>query len=88
MTTLRTNILRALIEAGFIMFVFYSNLPMGEYERSGMGQTKGSAWAIGDVLTMPNFLIGSIAALSATRWLSFCETDCEKNYCAIRCGAG
>jgi hypothetical protein len=63
MTTLRTNLLRALIEAGFIMFLFYSNLLMGEYERSGMGQVKGLAWAIDDVLTMSNFLIGSIAAL-------------------------
>ncbi len=63
MTTLRTNLLRALIEAGFIMFLFYSNLLMGEYERSGMGQVRGLAWAIGDILTMSNFLIGSIAAL-------------------------
>jgi hypothetical protein len=63
MTTLRANLLRALIEAGFIMFLFYSNLLMGEYERSGMGQAKGLAWAIGDILTMSNFLIGSIAAL-------------------------
>lgn len=63
MTTLRTNLLRALIETGFIMFFFYSNLLMGEFERSGMGQAKGLAWAIGDVLTMPNFLVGAIAAL-------------------------
>lgn len=63
MTTLRTNLLRALIEAGFIMFLFYSNLLMGEFERSGMGQAKGLAWAIGDVFTLANFLIGSIAAL-------------------------
>ena len=63
MTTLRTNLLRALTEVGFIMFLFYSNLLMGEYERSGMGQAKGLVWAICDVLTLPNFLIGSIAAL-------------------------
>jgi hypothetical protein len=63
MTTLRTNLLRALIEAGFILFLFYSNLLMGEYERSGMGQAKGLAWAIGDIFTLPNFLIGAVAAL-------------------------
>ena len=85
---MKKNIWRAVIEMTFIIFLFYSNLLMGEFERSGMGQTHGLVWAIGDVLTIPNFLIGSIAALSATRWLSFCETDCEKNYCAIRCGAG
>lgn len=62
-TTPRTNLLRALVEIGFIMFLFYSNLLMGEFEHSGMGQTKGLVWAIGDVLTIANFLIGSIAAL-------------------------
>jgi hypothetical protein len=63
MTTLRSNLLRALTEIGFIMFLFYSNLLMGEYERSGMGRVMGLAWAIGDIFTLPNFLIGAIAAL-------------------------
>ena len=30
-----------MIEVGFIIFLFYSNLLMGEFERSGMGQKKG-----------------------------------------------
>ena len=59
----RRTVLRAVIEMTSIIFLFYSNLLMGEFERSGMGQVKGLAWAIGDVLTVPNFLIGSIAAL-------------------------
>jgi len=63
MTTRQINLLRALTEIGFIMFLFYANLLMGEYERSGMGQTMGLEWAIGDVFTLPNFLIGSVAAL-------------------------
>jgi hypothetical protein len=71
MTTLRTNLLRALTEIGFIMFLFYSNLLMGEYERSGMGQVMGLAWAIGDILTLPNFLIGSIAALIGYAFVEF-----------------
>lgn len=45
------------------MFLFYSNLLMGEFERSGIGQSKGLVWAIGDIFTAPNFLIALIAAL-------------------------
>ncbi len=51
-----------MIEVGFIVFLFYSNLLMGEFERSGMGQTRGLAWAIGDVFTTANFEIAMIAA--------------------------
>jgi hypothetical protein len=36
---------------------------MGEFERSGMGQKRGVAWAIGDVFTGANFAIATIAAL-------------------------
>ena len=52
-----------MIEIGFIVFLFYSNLLMGEFERSGVGQTRGLAWAIGDVFTAANFEIAMIAAL-------------------------
>jgi hypothetical protein len=31
------NVWRAVIEVAFIMFLFYANLLMGEFERSGMG---------------------------------------------------
>jgi hypothetical protein len=54
---------RAVIEVGFIIFLFYSNLLMGEFERSGMGQKRGVAWAIGDVVTAANFEIATMAAL-------------------------
>lgn len=54
---------RAIIEAGFIIFLFYSNLLMGEFERSGMGQSKGLVWAIGDIFTASNFTIALMAAL-------------------------
>jgi len=56
------NVWRAMIEVGFIIFLFYSNLLMGEFERSGMGQKKGVAWAIADVFTAANFEIATIAA--------------------------
>jgi hypothetical protein len=59
---MKKNIFRAVIEIAFIVFLFYSNLLMGEFERSGLGQTRGIAWAIGDILTAANFEIAMIAA--------------------------
>jgi len=56
-------ILRAAIEIGFIIFLFYSNLLMGEFERSGPGRAKGISWAIADVFTAANFEIAVLAAL-------------------------
>jgi len=32
---------RAIVEVSFIIFLFYSNLLMGKFERSGIGQSKG-----------------------------------------------
>jgi hypothetical protein len=60
---MKKDIWRAVIEIGFIIFLFYSNLLMGEFERSGMGLKRGLAWAIGDVFTAANFEIAMIAAL-------------------------
>ena len=60
---MKTNVWRAVIEMAFIIFLFYANLLMGEFERSGAGQKRGLAWAIGDVLTAANFEIATIAAL-------------------------
>jgi hypothetical protein len=62
---MKKNVWRVVIEVGFIIFLFYSNLLMGEFERSGMGQKRGLAWAIGDVVTTANFKIATIAALVA-----------------------
>ncbi len=61
---MKKNIWRAVIEVGFIVFLFYANLLMGKFERSGMGQQRGLAWAIGDVFTWTNFAIAMIAALT------------------------
>jgi len=60
---MKKNILRAVIEVGFIIFLFYSNLLMGEFERSGMGQKRGVVWAIEDVFTVANLELAMIAAL-------------------------
>jgi hypothetical protein len=54
---------KATVEAGFIIFLFYSNLLMGEYSRSGHGRDRGLAWALRDIFTGENFLIAVIAAL-------------------------
>ena len=54
---------RAVIEVGFIIFLFYSNLLMGEFARSGKGQTMGLAWAIADIWTPTNFAVALTAAL-------------------------
>lgn len=59
----RRKVLGAVIEVAFIIFLFYSNLLMGEFEHSGMGQKRGIAWAIGDVFTAANFTIAIVAAL-------------------------
>lgn len=60
---MKKNLWRAVIEVAFIVFLFYSNLLMGEYERSGMGWKRGLVWAIGDIFTAANFEIALIAGL-------------------------
>ena len=60
---MKKHIARAVIEVGFIVFLFYSNLLMGEFERSGAGQAKGLSWAIADVFTIANFEIAIVAAV-------------------------
>ena len=68
---MKKNMWKAAIEVGFIIFLFYSNLLMGEFERSGMGQTRGIAWAIRDVFTAANFEIAAVAALVGYSLLEF-----------------
>jgi len=58
----KRNSIRAAVEIGFILFLFYTNLLMGEFERSGMGRRKGLLWALSDVFTIPNLCIAAIAA--------------------------
>ena len=60
---MKKNIWRAAIEVGFIIFLFYSNLLMGEFERSGMGAKRGVAWAIEDVCTIAIIEIAATAGL-------------------------
>ncbi len=60
---MKRSVWRGLIEIGFIIFLFYSNLLMGEFERSSMGQKKGLLWALSDIFTTSNLVIATIAAL-------------------------
>lgn len=52
----------ATLEVGFIVFLFYSNLLMGEYNHSGQGEVKGLLWALKDIFTLYNFIIAIISA--------------------------
>jgi hypothetical protein len=60
---MKTTVLRAITEVGFIIFLFYSNLLMGEFTHSGNGRGRSVAWAIRDVITLKNLGIAVIAAL-------------------------
>jgi hypothetical protein len=59
---MKNKLFRLLIEMGFIIFLFYSNLLMGEFTHSRLGQEKGLAWALGDIFTLTNFIIAIVAA--------------------------
>ncbi len=60
---MKNSVWRAVIEVGFIIFLFYANLLMGEFERSGLGRKNGLLWALSEVFTTANFAIAVIAGL-------------------------
>jgi hypothetical protein len=55
------RIWRAVIEMAFIIFLFYSNLLMGEFTRTN-GHEKTLLFALGDIFTVTNVIIAMIAA--------------------------
>jgi hypothetical protein len=63
MQEMKKRVWRAVTEIGFIIFLFYSNLLMGEFTRSGMERGRGLVWALEDVFTAANFSVALIAAL-------------------------
>jgi hypothetical protein len=65
MTRLRklNPIWRTVVETSFIVFLFYSNLLMGQFTASGMGQRNGLLWAIREIFTISNFIIALVTAL-------------------------
>lgn len=54
--------LRAVVEVAFIIFLFYSNLLMGEFDAS-TGHGKTLATALKDIFTGKNFAIAVVSAL-------------------------
>ena len=55
-------LLRAVVEVGFIIFLFYSNLLMGEFTRAN-APGKSLAFAIRDIFTAANFTIAVVSGL-------------------------
>ena len=60
---MKNNVWRAVVEVGFIVFLFYSNLLMGELERTANGRNKGLLWDLHDIFTRENFLVAVAAGL-------------------------
>jgi hypothetical protein len=57
------KIMRAAIEILFIIFLFYSNLLMGEFIRSNSVGGKNFWFALCDIFTMTNFAVAFASAL-------------------------
>jgi len=72
-TTMKTR-WRAAIEIGFIVFLFYSNLLMGEFEHSGMGTKRGLLWALSDIFTIHNLEIAAVASIIGYIFVEFLRT--------------
>jgi hypothetical protein len=53
---------RAIVEMSFIIFLFYSNLLMGEFTHAN-GQGKSLVFAIRDIVTVTNLEIAIISGL-------------------------
>jgi hypothetical protein len=53
---------RALVEVGFIIFLFYSNLLMGEFTRTN-SHGKSLLFALEDIFTARNFVIAAISGV-------------------------
>lgn len=60
---MKSTVSRAITEVGFIIFLFYSNLLMGEYTRTGKARGRGVVWAVKDIFTSSNLAIALVAAL-------------------------
>jgi hypothetical protein len=54
---------------------------MGEFERSGMGQRRGLAWAIEDVFNAANLKIAMVAALVGYILLEFLRKQFQRCQC-------
>ena len=57
-----TSLWRAILEVAFVVFLFYSNLLMGEFTRTN-GPGKTLAHAVRDIVTGTNLLIALVSAV-------------------------
>jgi hypothetical protein len=57
-----TPVLKAVLEIAFIIFLFYSNLLMGEFTVAN-GRGKSFAAALSDIFTGTNFAIALVSGL-------------------------
>ena len=57
-----SKLCRAVVEIAFIVFLFYSNILMGEFTVTN-GPGKSLAFALNDIFTGTNFLIAAISSL-------------------------
>ena len=71
---MKKNAGRMAVEVGFIIFLFYSNLLMGEFEHSGMARQKGLVWALSDIFTASSLEIAVVAATIGYVLLEFLRT--------------
>ena len=62
---------RTVVEVIFIVFLFYSNLLMGQYTGSGLAHGNGLWWAIQNIFSIPNFIIALITALIGDLFVTF-----------------
>jgi hypothetical protein len=51
-----------MVEVGFIVFLFYSNLLMGEFTQAN-GHGKSLAFAVRDIFSITNFVIAVISGM-------------------------
>jgi hypothetical protein len=58
----RTLVFRAVIEIVFIVFLYYSNLLMGEFTKTNE-RGKSIQFALSDIITSANFTIAIVSAL-------------------------
>jgi hypothetical protein len=62
---------RIILEVMFILFLFYSNLLMGEFTHSGSGFGKGLWWALQDIFTIDNFILAIVLAFTGQLLFEF-----------------
>jgi len=78
MFTMKKNAWRAVIEVGFIIFLFYSNLLMGEFERSGIGQKRVWLWQSEMFLPLPILQLQWLPRSSVIAFLNFFDRNSKR----------